>query len=118
MDDLSLEMQGFQQEFQGALSETAGFFYPYVSLSPSPGVVFQGSVWPADPRSRAYAHAVTTVPELAQADVRFLTVAPGQEAPGEGARIPFDGGTLTLHFWGQIDPLSGESIGACSWVAG
>lgn len=115
MDALTPEMQAIQDEFQQALTADAGFFYPYTTLTPEGGVPFQGNVWTADVRGSAYAHAVQTAPELAQADVRFLVVKPDHTPPGEGSRIPFDGGTLTLHFWAQLDPISGESIGACSW---
>lgn len=115
-DPITDFMQDVQDAFQQTLSDSAGFFYPYAELSPLGGMPFQGSVWTADVRGSAYAHAITTMPELAQADVRFVTVKPGDTPPGEGAQIPFDGGLLTLHFWAQLDPMSGESIGACSWT--
>ncbi|WP_155300955.1 hypothetical protein [Deinococcus kurensis] len=114
MDDLSPEMQAFQVEFQQGLLDEAGFFYPY-RLTPTPGTPFWGSVWAADPRGRQYAQAVQSVPELAQADVRFLTVRPGDEAPTILSVIDFEGGLLTVHWWGMTDPLSGEAIAACSW---
>lgn len=103
-----------QAEFTAAQQAEAGVLYPY-TLTPSPGEPFQGNVWPADPRSRAYARAVQAVPDLAQSDVRFLVVRPGDEPPPELARIPHDGGTLTVRHWGPVDALSGESIAACTW---
>lgn len=115
MDELSTEMRAIQEQFQAGFSSQAGFFFPY-RLTPVPGVPFWGNVWPADVRGSAYARAVQQMPTLAAQDVRFLTVRPGEEPPGEGATIPFDGGTLTLHFWAQVDAMSGESIGCCSWV--
>ncbi|SMB93312.1 hypothetical protein [Deinococcus hopiensis] len=114
MDELSPEMQATQDSFQEALGGEAWFFYPY-RLTPSPGVPFWGNVWAADPRGRAYAAVVQRFPDLAGQDVRFLTVSPEDEAPGEGAIIPHDGGRLTLLFWGQLDATSGESIGCCTW---
>ncbi|EYB67024.1 hypothetical protein DEIPH_ctg052orf0019 [Deinococcus phoenicis] len=115
MDDLSAEMRAIQAQFQAGFSEQAGFFYPY-PLTPTPGIPFRGNVWAADVRGSAYARAVQQMPTLAAQDVRFLTVAPGEDPPGERAIIPFDGGRLTLHFWAQLDPMSGEAIAACSWV--
>ena len=114
MDDFSPDALDFQAQFKEAFTGAAGFFYPY-HLTSSDGARFWGNVWTADVRGSAYAHAVATVPELAQADVRFLTVRPADPFPAEGATIPHDGGTLTLHFWAQLDPISGESIAACSW---
>lgn len=112
--DLSIEMQAIQAQFQQALNGQAGFFFPY-RLTPLGGTPFWGNVWTADARGTGYANAVQRLPALAAQEVRFLAVAPGEEPPGEGARIPFDGGMLRLHFWAQLDPLSGESIGCCSW---
>lgn len=69
----------------------------------------------ADPRSRAYARAVASVPDLAQSDVRFVTYRPGDEPPGSGATCGFDGGTLTLMHWGQVDEYDGTSLGVAVW---
>ncbi|MFK7601885.1 hypothetical protein ACI3L1_06700 [Deinococcus sp. SM5_A1] len=114
MDILSEQMQAIQALFSATLQGQDGFFAPY-TLTPTPGVSFRGDVWAADPRGRAYAQAVQQMPTLAAQDVRFLTVRPGDEPPGEGATIPFDGGRLTLHFWAQVDAISGAAIGACTW---
>ncbi|WP_019585224.1 hypothetical protein [Deinococcus apachensis] len=46
-------------------------------------------------------------------DVRLLSVAPDHEPPGEGASIPWDGGTLTLVSWGQVSDFTGQAVGVC-----
>ncbi|GHG37504.1 hypothetical protein GCM10017784_34850 [Deinococcus indicus] len=115
MDDLHPEMQALQSEFQAALTQDAGFLYPY-RLTPAPGTPFWGNVWSADPKGRQFAQAVQAVPDLAQSDVRFLTVRPGDEPPGRLSVIPFGGGLLTVHWWAQTDALSGETVAACEWT--
>lgn len=69
----------------------------------------------ADPRSRAYARAVQTAPDLAQQDVRFLTYHPDDTPPAEGSECAWDGGTLTLRHWGQVDEYDGTALGICVW---
>ena len=46
-------------------------------------------------------------------DVRLLTCHPDDEPPGEGASLPWDGGTLTLVSWGQPSDFSGQAVGVC-----
>ena len=106
---LSDEMAGLESEFQGQLLANAGFLYPYRYPA------FACTIWAANVLGGRYGAALVAVPELAHADVRFLSVRPGDTPPAEGERLPFQGGVLTVRWWGQIDPLSGEAIAACSW---
>lgn len=69
----------------------------------------------ADPRSRAYARAVASVPDLAQSDVRFVTYQPGDVPPDTLATCEFQGGTLTLMHWGQVDEYDDTSLGVAVW---
>lgn len=51
--------------------------------------------------------------EVSVTDVRLLTVHPDDEPPGEGASLPWDGGTLTLVSWGQPSDFTGQAVGVC-----
>ncbi|GGR31448.1 hypothetical protein [Deinococcus ruber] len=112
---LSEEMQAFRKDFQEGLVAEAGFFFPYHFPGPP---TFAASVWKPDVRGGKYAAVVAAVPDLAERDVRFMVVKPGDPAPEVGAAFDFDGGTLTVKHWGTPDPLSGGTILACSWEAG
>lgn len=108
--DLTPEMEALQADMRAGFEEASGFFYPYQFPT------FSANVWPADVRGGNYARAVAAVPELASADVRFMTVRPSDTPPRTGTVLPFKGGKLTVRHWGMVDPLSGEAIGACTWT--
>lgn len=60
------------------------------------------------------AQRLTGTPDVL--DVRLLTVHPDDEPPGEGATLPWDGGTLTLVSWGQVSDFTGQATGVCRLV--
>lgn len=49
------------------------------------------------------------VPEVQ--DIRLLRVHVDDEAPGEGATLGWDGGTVKLLFWSQVSDFTGQAIG-------
>ncbi|WP_027459267.1 hypothetical protein [Deinococcus murrayi] len=49
-------------------------------------------------------------------DIRLLSTHPDDPPPGEGASIPWDGGTLTLVSWGQVSDFTGQAVGVCRLV--
>ena len=57
------------------------------------------------------AQRLSGTPEIL--DIRLLSVHPDDEPPGEGARLPWDGGVLTLVSWGQPSDFTGQATGVC-----
>lgn len=49
-------------------------------------------------------------------DVRLVKTHPADPPPGEGASLPWDGGTLTLVSWGQVSDFTGQAVGVCRLV--
>lgn len=60
------------------------------------------------------AQRLTGTPEVL--DIRLLSTHPEDEPPGEGASIPWDGGTLTLVSWGQVSDFTVQAAGVCRLV--
>lgn len=107
-------MDAIRSRVQGALRRNADLLYPHQPAW-SDGTAPRIGVQEADPRARAYAHAVTQAPELAGRDVRFITYHPDDPPPGEGATCDFDGGRLQLRHWGQVNDFDGTALGVAVW---
>lgn len=60
------------------------------------------------------AQRLTGVPDVL--DVRLLKAHPADPPPGEGASLPWDGGTLTLVGWSQVSDFTGQAVGVCRLV--
>lgn len=80
----------------------ASEFYPHL-LTWSDGTACQCSVQDPSATDQGYklAQRLSGLPDVL--DVRLLRVRPGDPTPGEGASLPWDGGTLKLVSWGQPD---------------
>lgn len=107
------EVIGAIEEVQGdAALMTAVYRH---QLTWSDGTTCWCSVKPSkSPASVAQATAWAQQAGVPFESVRWLKVRPGEPTPGENAECSFDGGTLTLHLWGQVSQWSGQAVGTCT----
>lgn len=113
---LSDTMQALQAEFQAAELADAGFLFPW-ALSFTLG----GSTWdvsaevvqpsPRDQAAFSLATGAALAEGVAVQDIRLVYLSPDSTRPAPGASTPWDGGTLELLAWSQLDPLEGGKTG-------
>lgn len=113
---LSDTMQALQAEFQAAERESAGFLFPW-SLT----FTLSGSTWdvsaevvqpsPRDQGAFSLATGAAMSEGVAVQDIRLVYVSPDSTRPAAGAATPWDGGTLEILAWSQMDPLEGGKTG-------
>lgn len=86
------------------------------SLTWSDGTVARASV--VDPNrtdaGARLAQRLTGLPDVL--DIRLLYPHPQDTLPNETARTPWDGGTLTLVSWGQVDSITGQAMAVCRFT--
>lgn len=105
----------FRAIFTRTLRANDDVFYPHLltfALGPHSWEV-RAKVRDPDPRDRqAFERATRLVPpELSLADMRLVTVRPGDTLPAPGSVARFDDGDLEVLEYGQESDLSGVSLG-------